>query len=162
MNPPGQPNRGSGTIATRHMWERERTYHILVMWTLALWLAGGAVEESKSLLAATLRGKQTPCGALVPVKNILKRGRGQDRKAGISLCFCIYILCKSLYSIWVWAAWINRSCSNCRHLQSILCKKLGNKHRNRTSKARDLFQGENESTLTCIGLSIVPPPPQSQ
>lgn len=57
------------------------------------------MEERKSLPAATLRGKQTPCGALVPVKNILKRGRVQDRKVGISLCGCVHDLCKSLFNM---------------------------------------------------------------
>lgn len=140
---------------------RERTYYILVMWTLALCLTGGALEESKSLPAATLRGKQTPCGALVPVKNIPKRGRVQDRKVGISLCCRVHGLCKS-HSIRLWAAWINKSCSDYRHLQSILCKKLGSKHRNRSSRAKDLLWGwrgrGNESKLTLCRTEYCPTP----
>lgn len=150
MHPPANHQAGA--------WEKWRTYHILVTWALALCLAGGAVEESKSLPAATLRGKQTPRGALAPVKNSLKRGRVQGRKVGISLCFCVHGLCKSLYSIWLWAAWINISCSNYRHLQSILCKKLGSKHRNRSSRARDLLQGGNESKLTLCRTEYYPTP----
>lgn len=63
----------------------------------------------------------------------------------------------NLCLIWLCAAWINKSCSNYRHLQSILCKKLGGKHRDRSSRARDLLQGGNETKL-CVGLSTVPPP----
>lgn len=65
-----------------------------------LWPAGGC-SEGKSQPAATLRGKETPPGALVPVKNILKKDRVQDKAlgrggGGVSLCFYVYILCKSL------------------------------------------------------------------
>jgi len=41
---------------------------------------------------ATLRGKETPPGALVPVKNILKKDRVQDKalgRGGVSLYFCV-------------------------------------------------------------------------
>lgn len=48
--------------------------------------------------------------------------------------------------------------SNCRYLQSILCKKLGNTHRNRSSRARDLFQAENESELTWYRIEYCPTP----
>lgn len=58
------------------------------------------MEERKSLPAATLRGKQTPCGALVPVKNILKRaefkiGRWVFPYAVVSMVYA------NLYSIWL-------------------------------------------------------------
>lgn len=57
------------------------------------------MEGSKSLPAATFAGKMLG-GALVPVKNILKWGRGQDkalgRGGGVSLCFCVCVLCKCL------------------------------------------------------------------
>lgn len=145
LPPPGNLTGGGGTIPTRHTWERERIYHTLLLWTLALWLAGGVMEGSKSLPAA-----------LVPVKNIFKRDRGQTKALGsgagrgavregwipysFDSMFCANF---SKYSIWLWETQINRSCLNCRHLQSILCKTLGNRHKNRSTRARDLLQGEN-------------------
>lgn len=149
LPPPGNLTGGGGTIPTRHTWERGRIYHTLLLWTLALWLAGGVLEGSKSLSAAPLRGNEILCGALVPVKNIFKRDKGQIKALGSGAGGIPYasdsMFCANLskYSIWLWATQINRSCLNCRHLQSILCKTLGNRHRNRSSRARDLLQGEN-------------------
>lgn len=61
------------------------------------------VEGSKSLPAATFAGKMLG-GALVPVKNILKWGRGQDKALGRE-CFLVLLrLCSvqmSKYSIWL-------------------------------------------------------------
>lgn len=100
--------------------------------------------------------KANTWAALAPVKDIPKRGRAQDRKVGISSCFPVHGLCKSL--IWLCAAWVNKSCSSYRHLQSILCKKLGSKHRNGSSRARDLLQGGNETKLTLCGTEYCPTP----
>lgn len=44
---------------------------------MACWRGGGG----RSLPATALRGKERLCGALVPVKNVLKRDRGQDDEA---------------------------------------------------------------------------------
>lgn len=45
--------------------------------SVACWRGGGG----RSLPATALRGKERLCGALVPVKNVLKRDRGQDDEA---------------------------------------------------------------------------------
>lgn len=93
---------GGGTTTTRHTRKRERTHSSNV--NVALWLAGGVVEGSKSLPAATFAGKMLG-GALVPVKNILKWGRGQDKALGRGGCFLVLLrLCSvqmSKYSIWL-------------------------------------------------------------
>lgn len=55
-----------------------------------LWPVGGC-SGGKSQPAATLRGKETPPGALVPVKNILK-DRVQDKALGRGVGGCFFML----------------------------------------------------------------------
>lgn len=59
--------------------EKEKTYHILSREGMLCGLLEGG--GGRSLPAAALRGKERLCGALVPVKNVLKRDRGQDDEA---------------------------------------------------------------------------------
>lgn len=60
------------------------------------------------------------------------------------------------YSIRLWATKMNRLCSNCRHLKRFFCRKPGNGHRNRSSRAGTYSRREINPNWFGVRLSIVP------